>query len=393
MHAFRHLFPSLRIFQGEDSLKQLARELERVGSRRAVVFCGHSIARDKSLVEMIMGEAGGRCAGVYAGVAAHSPLPAVEAAASELFRLQADAVIAVGGGSAVVTARAAAILLAEKGDARTLCTARSAATSELVSPRLSAPKLPQFVIPTTPTTATVKAGSAILDPEDGGRLALFDPKTRATAVFVHPQMLATPPRELVVSASLNTAAMAIEGLFSHSGDPFSDALLAHAVRMLVDHLPGASRSDDLDDRAALMMASLLTGHATDYTGAGIAIPLGHAISARYHLDNGIANAIVLPHVMRFNAPAAPRGVAHLARALGLTSQAGTGSGPDVEAVCAVFESLFATLALPRRLREVGVSADSLPELAAVSMEDWFVRDNPRPITEAGQLQQVLEQAW
>jgi alcohol dehydrogenase class IV len=386
MQDFRHIFPPLRIFNGADSLKQLGRELDRLDSRRAVICCGSSLAREASALELIRAEAGDRCAGVSAGVAAHSPLPNVEAAASELHRLQADAVIAVGGGSAVVTSRAASILLAEKGDARKLCTSRNA-SGELSSPKLLAPKLPQIVIPTTPTTATVKAGSAILDPIDGSRLALFDPKTRAAAVFVHPELMATPPRALVVSASLNTLAMTIEGLLSRSGDPFSDGLLMHAIRMLADHLPSMASADSESARAELMFASLLTGHATDYTGAGIAIPLGHAISAKFHLDNGIANAVVLPHVIRFNAQASPQGVGKLARALDLPR------GADAAAVVDAFQKLFASLSVPARLRDLGVTHESLGELAAVSMEDWFVRDNPRRVESAAELEQLLEEAW
>ncbi len=119
----------------------------------------------------------------------------------------------------------------------------------------------------TEETATLKAGSAVLDPVDGKRLALFDPKTRAQAVFVHPDLLATAPRELVTSAGLNTLAMAFEGLMSRSGDPFSDALLMHAARLLARHLPNAGKSDDTAMRSDLMMASLMCGHGTDYTGA------------------------------------------------------------------------------------------------------------------------------
>ncbi len=391
MKSFRHLSPPLRIFHGGDSLKQLDRELERVGSHRAVIVCGNSLARQASLLEMIQDEAGGRCAGVHPGVTAHSPLPQVQAAAQELARLRADAVIAVGGGSAVVTARAAAILLAEGPDARALCTARDPASGTLVSPKLMAPKLPQLVIPTTPTTATVKSGSAVLDPDEGRRLALFDPKTRASAVFVHPEFLDTPPWSLVTSASLNTLAMAIEGLLSRSGDAFSDGLLMHAVRLLVDFMPQAEGADEGAARAELMMASLLTGHATDYTGAGIAIPLGHAISARFHLDNGIANAVVLPHVIRFNAPDAPEGIAKLAQALGLPRQAGTQA--SAEAVAGAFEALFRRLGLPAGLGALGVTKASLPALAAVSMDDWFVRDNPRVVENAGELEDLLARAW
>jgi alcohol dehydrogenase class IV len=386
--SFRHIVAPLRIFQGPDSLEWLGRELERVKSRRAVIFCGASLARDGSPLHLVRTAMGDRCAGVFAGVVAHSPLPVVEAAAAQLRRFDADAVVAVGGGSAIVTARAASILLAENGDARSLCTARDG-TGELRSPKLNAAKLPQLVVPTTPTTATVKAGSAVLDPVDGKRLALFDPKTRAGAVFVHPELVGTPPRDLVVSAGLNTLAMAVEGLMSRSGDAFSDALLMHAVRLLAQHLPAAGQGDDLPARLELTMASLVCGHGTDSTGAGIAIPLGHAISARFHLDNGIANAIVMPHVLRFNAEAATGGLDKLAAALGLSVPAGRPLDPVNEAL----GTIFAQLGIPPRLRDLGVTRETLPELAAVSMQDWFVRDNPRPVRDASQLLEVLEQAW
>lgn len=389
MRSFRHLAAPLRLFQG-DSLGQLGRELERLDSRRALLLCGPSLARDGSALDLVRSAMGERCAGVFAGVRAHSPLPAVEQAARELERMAADAVVAVGGGSAIVTARAAAILAAEDGDARSLCTSRDAVSGELRSPKLGAPKLPQLVVPTTPTTATVKAGSAVLDPVDGRRLALFDPKTRAQAVFIHPQLIGTPPRALVVSAGLNTFAMAVEGLMSLSGDPISDALLLHALRLLARHLPEAARSDDTAARAELMLASVMCGRGTDHTGAGIAIPLGHAISARFHVDNGLANAIVMPQVLRFNAEASSAGLHKLATALGVR---GAGETAPLAAVTGALDALFGALGLPRRLRDVGVTRESLPELAAVSMDDWFVRDNPRPVRAAAELQQLLEAAW
>jgi alcohol dehydrogenase class IV len=386
--SFKHLVPELRLFHGPASLASLDSELARLGSRRAVIVCGGSLQREGAALDLVRGAMGDRCAGVIAGVQGHSPLPAVQAVADELRRLEADAVLAVGGGSAVVTARAASIMLAEHGDARALCTARDE-TGVLRSPRLNAPKLPQLVVPTTPTTATLKAGSAVLDPADGRRLALFDPKTRAKAVFVHPALLATPPRELVISAGLNTLAMALEGLMSLAGDAFSDALLMHATRLLAQQLPMAVQADDDAMRSDLMFASLLCGHGTDYTGAGIAIPLGHAISARFHIDNGITNAIVLPHVIRFNAEAAQAGLEKLAVALGRPAQGAGAATQVIAGIGAIFDALQA----PRRLRDVGVMRESLAALAAVSMEDWFVRGNPRSVRSADELQQVLDSAW
>jgi alcohol dehydrogenase class IV len=183
--------------------------------------------------------------------------------------------------------------------------------------------------------------------------------------------------------------MAMEGLMSHSGDPFSDGLLMYATRLLVRRLPESAFGDDAPVRSDLMFASLMCGHGTDYTGAGIAIPLGHAISAKFHIDNGITNAIVLPHVVRFNQEAARPGVEKLASAFGCPD---SGAGVT-DALIGTMERLFAQLRIPARLRDAGVPRESLPELTAISMEDWFVRGNPRRVQNAEELQQVLESAW
>jgi len=388
MRSYRHLVPDLRLFYGPDSLQSLPRELDRLNSRRAVIFCGNSVVQEEKALSLIHEALGEKHAGTLSCVQAHSPSNVVMEAAQTLARLDADSIIAVGGGSAIVTARAASILLAEKKHPKQLCTSRDE-SGALHSPKLLCPKLPQLVIPTTPTTATLKAGSAVLDPESGQRLALFDPKTRAKAVFIHPDLISTAPGSLVVSASLNTLAMALEGLMSKSGDPFSDALLIHAIRLLIMNLPKVSESQAISVRGELMMASLLCAHGTDYTGAGIAIPLGHAVSAKFHVDNGLTNAAMLPHVVRFNAEHAYAGLEKVCFALGHN---GTREAA-VTSVIQALEALFETLQVPNRLRDFGVPRTSLAELAEISMDDWFIRDNPRQIHNASDLLTVLESAW
>jgi alcohol dehydrogenase class IV len=301
----------------------------------------------------------------------------------------ADAIVAVGGGSALTMARAVNILHAEQGHARDLCTTREA-SGRLRSPKLLAPKLPMIAIPTTPTTAAVKAGSAVLDTEQGKRLALYDPKARARAVFIHPALVQSAPRTLVISAALNTLALALEGLMSRRGDPLADAMLIHATRLMARQLPPAARADDDDVRADLMVAAILCGHGSDYTGAGMAIPIGHAISTRFDVDMGTTDSIMLPHVVRFNAAAARAGLEKIALALDVRPDAG---GATEDAIVHALEALFATLGVPRRLRDVGVTRASLQELAAICFDDWYLQSNPRPLRDASEVQQVLEGAW
>lgn len=384
MRSFQHASPALRVFQGPDSLRFLGRELERLGSRRAVVMCGRSLSRDGALLGQVLSVMADRCAGVYPGVKAHSPAPAVEEAARELRRFEADAVVAIGGGSATVTARAASILLAEQGDLASLATSVDA-QGRLRSPKLLAPKIPQLVIPTTPTTAVVRAGSAVFDPVAGERRALFDPKTRAQAIFIHPDFCASAPQELVIGSALNTFAFVLEGLLSPGGDPIADALLIHGLRLTTQFLPDPALATNAALRSDLVLAAVIGGQGTNATGAGIVTTLGHVIGARHGVENGVANLIVLPHALRFNGEAAATGLAKVATALDV--------GPEVDAVIAGVDRMLAPLGLPRRLRDVGVPSDALPDMARLGMADWFLRGNARPVRDAADLLQVLEAAW
>lgn len=387
MQSFQYITPPLRIFHGADSLAQLGRELDRAGARRAAVVCGPWAKG--SLLDQIHAAIGERCAGVFADVEAHSPLHSVEAAAAHMASLDADAAIALGGGSAIVTARAASILLAEKRGVRELCTT-TGADGVLKSPKLLAAKVPQFVVPTTPTTAMVKAGSAVFDPDTDERLPLFDPKTRAHSVFIHPQFIQSSPDSLVISASLNTFAMAIEGLVSRSGNPMSDGLLMHALRLVGGHLRRPGTLGDPAVRGELLLAAILCGQGTDHTGAGITTVLGHAIGARYGTENGVANAIVLPQVLRFNADAAEAGLAKVAAALDLPR----GSSESLaQTIARSLEAIFSAMAVPRQLRDVGVPRESLPDIAAHAMGDWFLKGNPRQVREAAELQHLMEETW
>ena len=377
--SFRHAVPALRIACGADCLKDLPAELARVGAKRAVIFCGRSVARDG--LGIVQGALGALCAGVFDGVRAHSPLPAVLAGMAALRLHGADAVVAVGGGSAIVTARAASILLAEEKSIHDLCS-RFTPGETPVSPRLARPKLPQFAVPTTPTTAYAKAGTAVLDPVQHRRLTLFDPKTRAQAIFFHPDLALSAPAALARDAALNAFVMAIQGLESATREPLADALLLHAVRLLranLAKLAGAPGSSAI--RLQLMLAALLAGQGTDYTSGGLASVIGHCVGARFALENGVTNAILLPHTIEFNKIATGERLAEVGEMFGVADAGRAVAG------------FFAGLGLPSRLRDVGVTEAALPLIAQDAGSDWFLYQNPRKVVDPAELMAVLSAAW
>lgn len=391
MRSFRHITLPFRVYYGGDSLQQLPAELDRLDCRRAVVFCGQTLAHRTEGLRIVSEALGDRYAGVFDGVKAHSPLPAVLAGVEALQRLKADAVIAVGGGSAVVTARASSILSAEERDIHELCTQYPPGKPP-VSPRLQRPKLPQLVVATTPTTAYAKAGTAVVDPALGQRLALFDPKTRASALFIHPELALTAPPQLALAAGVQAFAMAVQGIESRNRDPLADAQLLHALRPLARNLPKVvADPNDAETRGQLMLGALLAGQGTDYAPSGLTSAVAHCIGARFDLDNGITNALLLPHAMRYNAPATGDRLSLVAEALG----AGTPDSAEaaVAAATRATEELFARLGLPRRLRDVGIPEDALPQLAQDAAGDWFLHQNPRRVSDISELLDVLAAAW
>lgn len=386
---FQHATPAFRTFCGEDALAALPRELDRLGSSRAVIVCAPWVHDHPHVLAAIEAALGPRLAGCFDGVEEHSPAPVVEEARRSLEHARADAVVAVGGGSAIVTARAASILLAERRDIRELCTRREA-DGRLTSPRLATPKIPNWVIPTTPITAYAKAGSAVRDPDTGERLALFDPKTRAQGIFLDPVMALTAPAGLASSAALNAFAMAVESLQACTDDPLAEALLGHALRMLNQWLPRLHGApDDAEPRLRLMLAALLCGQGSDYVGGGLAQALSHAAGPRSSVSNGVVEAMLLPCTMRFNAPITAAGLTLVAEAL--DPQPVVESAAAKRAITAV-EGFLAGLGVPARLRDVGLTREALTEVADHAMGDWAITRAPRPV-ERQDLDELLHTAW
>lgn len=382
--SYQHVSAELRVYHGRESLVSLGREIERSKCQRAVVICGRTISQSPVL-QLVRDALGPKLVGVSPSAREQSPVSGVEQAAGDLSEARADAIIAIGGGSAAVTARAAAILLGENKPLSELCT-RRLEDGTFSSPRLGAPKLPQFIVPTTPSTAFVKAGTAVHD-DAGQRLAMFDPKTRAKAIFVHPEFVATAPESLVRSAALNALANAVEALNSPKCDPVSEAFLLQALRLIRAELPALTERRQIA-RERLLVAAILCGRGTEQGGTGLASVLAHAIGHRSHAANGIVNAVVLPHVMRFNAPVTRARGKVILEVLSSSPEATADDAPAGKAVQAFLDGL----PVPHTLRDLGIGQADLPGIAQAAFSDWFISRNPRPVNDVAALMDILQAA-
>ena len=371
-----------RVHWGENAIEQLPRELAREHAERTLVLCGPSVASHARLVPRVRELLGATVVAISTEVRSHSPSDSVERVALALASTGADSLVVIGGGSAFVTARAACVLQGEGLPLSDLAPCTSSA-GEVVRPQLAAPKLPIIAIPTTPTTATNKAGAAVTMAGQAARLAMFDPKTRARAILIDPEYLASSPPSLVREAALNSLVMAVEGLCSSRSNVFSDATLAHATRQLASLIPTlVQESLGPQGRMDATLAGLLVGEGTDISGGGVTAALSHTIGHHYDAHNGVVDAALLPHVLDHVRPG-PETMKRLSTALGC----------DLAGVTPTLRDLLAVPAGSARLRDLGVPLRDIDSLARAATTDAAYASLNLPRPEHDTLVDILRAAW
>lgn len=370
-----------RVFWGPDALDSLPGELERARASRPLIVCGASVRAHPTLLPHIIDVLSGSPAGVFSAVRQHTPLDSVEEVRTALEDAGADSVVVVGGGSALVTARAACILHGEGRPLTELATYMNA-DDQAISPRLTQPKLPIIALPTTPTTAVCKAGTAVTVPGRDGRLAMYDPKTRSRSILLDPEFLDSSPVRLVRDATLNAFVMAVDGLATGRSHVFSDAMLVYAIRRLTILLPKLAEGEvGPRDRVDAALSSILVGDGTDTTGGGLTAALSHTIGHHYHAHNGSIDAILLPHALDAISPT-PSAWSLIADSLG---------GQPAEA-SARLRDLLASSGAPRALREVGVQLADAHGLAEEATSDFSYRRSQSKL-DTSMVADVIRAAW
>jgi alcohol dehydrogenase class IV len=396
--AFQYKSSPARIHVGDGALSRLTKVVEKAGGERAFAICGQTVAHRTDLLDTLGDELGDRYVGFFDGVQSESPLSSVQKGVAAAKEADADLLIAVGGGSAVVTTRAITILLAEDGAPRELCT-QYPPDGDPVSPRLEQPKLPNIVVLTTPTTAANRAGAAVQDDENPRRLEFFDPKTMPNGVFVDPAALHTAPVDLYHKTALTTFCGVIHSLQSPNLNAFSLADLRQALESTRSHLPGLhDNPTDSDRRIQLAVAALLANRASrarsDGGGIGsMASGVVHQMQIMYdHVHQGHASAALAVANMRFNRETLLDEQVRLGEIWGVDEDGAT-AAETAEATAAAVESFLEEVNAPVRIRDLDVPKSDLERIAAGAMTDYFLQTNPRDVEDAAELTAVLRKAW
>lgn len=373
-----------------DAISGICNSLDQVGAARAMVVCGPSILRGSDVVQRVQDALGERCAGLFSGVAPHSPVEVLEEAAAVATDLQPDALISVGGGSTHDTTKGVAILLAEDGNIHDY-EVLFEPPDKVTIPDLPHEKLPIIAVPTTMGGAEFgRGGGGFTDKALGRKIIVSGQGTTLRTVLIDGKALATTPMSILLGTAMGQFRIAVETIYSIRHNPIGDALALHAIKMLVNYLPRCAERDLeslLQTKTAACMASL-----AGVGGLGLNTAIAHHVGGLYDVAHGEANAILLPHTMRFNLDGSADRQALIAEAMGLNITGMTLEDAGMAASDAVYE-LCRKLDLPSTLREVGVPEEGLEFIASATLHDRSLATNPKPVSDAGPIMNVLREAW
>ena len=381
-----------RVLYGQPAAASLAEECARLGAARVFVIAGGTLARETPFVDDICATLGERWAGSWTRIAAHTPRNDVVAAANAARTAGADLLVTLGGGSVTDAAKMIGLCLAHAiATPCELDSLRATTGPDGVTRRpRTLPGIRTISIPTTLSAGEFSsfAGCTDTEPADGGapRKESYASATMIPiSVILDPAMTVATPEWLWLSTGIRAVDHAVEDLCSANSQPMSDGASLHALRLLGRGLR-ACKADpgDLGARLDCQLGAWfsMVGSQTGVT-KGASHGIGHVLGGTAGVPHGYTSCVMLPHVLRFNAPVNAARQAWVAEALGMAG---------AEAADAV-AALIAALGLPATLRDVGVRADQLDVIAEGSMHDRMVHTNPRRIDGPATVRLLLDAAW
>jgi alcohol dehydrogenase class IV len=297
----------------------------------------------------------------------HTVLKALEFAKKK----KSELIIGLGGGSAIDAAKAVGALLTNPGPLQ----------DYLRGTALKNPPPPLIAIPTTSGTGSeVTRFSVVTDTERSFKAGIASPLLIPKIAIVDPALMESMPPSLAAATGMDALTHAVEAFVSVNSQPFSDALALHAIRLIGTFLrPSVANGSNQEARSQMAMASTLAGVAFSNAGVGLVHAMAHPLGGRFDVPHGVANAILLSSVIRFNLIARLGKFGQVAQALGEKVEKLSAVDAGKKAVEAI-RQLSADVGIPARLSEVNVKAEGIAQLAEDAMNmKRAMASNPRVV--------------
>ncbi|MDR3532936.1 MAG: iron-containing alcohol dehydrogenase [Rhodopila sp.] len=384
-----HRYPPMeRVTYGIPLAEALAEEVNRLNARAVYVMASGTLNRETDVIDTVRRVLGNRLAGVCAQIGSHTPRVDVVAAANEARAAKADLLLTVGGGSVTDAAKMVGLCLGNDISApEQLDTLRAIVRPDgkTERPVTKPPAVRSVDVPTTLSAGEFTGFAGCTDTVRNVKESFSHPLMMPKAVILDPAVTVHTPEWLFLSTGIRAVDHAVEDLCSINPTPFSDGMSMQALRLLSAGLPAVkANAGDLEARLNCQLGAWMSIMGSQNgVNKGASHGIGHVLGGTAHVPHGYTSCIMLPHVLRFNEPVNPERQKWVSEALGQPNQ------PAADAVAA----LIASLGLPARLRDVGVKAEQLDEIAVESMHDRWVHTNPRKIDGPAAVRALLDAAW
>lgn len=355
---------------GQGAIQEIVNEIKNRHFKKVLVTSTPDLFEFKVATKVTdLLDAAGIAYDVYDNI---KPNPTIENVTSGVAACKAsgaEAIVAVGGGSAIDTSKAIATIMTnpEFGDVRSL---------EGVAPTKH-PCLPIIAVSTTSgTAAEVTINYVITDVEKNRKFVCVDPHDIPIVAIVDPDMSASMPTGLCASTGMDALVHAVEGYITKGAWELTDMLHLKAIEIIGRSLRSAV-AGDFGGREAMSLGQYIAGMGFSNVGLGIVHSMAHPLSAVYDIPHGKACAMLLTAVLKFNAPATGEKYREIARVMGVSDVDEMDQETYRQAAIDVIQKLADDVGIPKSLSEAGVKREDIPFLAESAFNDACTPGNPR----------------
>ncbi len=356
-------------YHGAGAIKEIATEAKGRSFKKAFVCSDPDLIKfgvTKKVTDVL--DEAGLDYEIYSNIKPNPTIENVQTGVAAFKKSGADYLIAIGGGSSMDTAKGIGIVIAnpEFEDIRSL---------EGVAPTKNK-SVPIFAVPTTAgTAAEVTINYVITDVEKNRKMVCVDPKDIPVVAFVDPEMMASMPKGLTAATGMDALTHAIEGYITAGAWELSDMFHLKAIEIISRSLRNAVANTP-EGRADMALGQYVAGMGFSNVGLGIVHSMAHPLGALYDTPHGVANAIILPTVMEYNAPATGEKYREIARAMGVQGVDDMTQEEYRKAAVDAVRKLSQDVGIPADLKAI-VKEEDIPFLAQSAYDDACRPGNPR----------------
>lgn len=356
-------------YHGAGAIQEISTEAQGRGFQKALICSDPDLIQfgvTAKVTEVL--DKAGLAYEIYSNIKANPTIENVQLGVDAFKKAEADYIIAIGGGSSMDTAKGIGIVIANPdfADIRSL---------EGVAPTKNK-SVPIFAVPTTAgTAAEVTINYVITDVEKNRKMVCVDPKDIPVVAFVDSDMMSSMPKGLTAATGMDALTHAIEGYITAGAWELSDMFHIKAIEIIARSLRGAV--DNLKEgREDMALGQYVAGMGFSNVGLGIVHSMAHPLGALYDTPHGVANAIILPTVMEYNADATGEKYREIARAMGVKGVDEMSQEEYRKAAVDAVKQLSQDVGIPADLKEI-VKKEDIPFLAQSAYDDACRPGNPK----------------